>query len=831
MPNRLFKDYAAPDHHYDEAFAETGEVRETWRPLIRQLELEGLDGLRRQAESMRRAVELDGISYNVYADPKGADRPWSLDPLPLILSAEAWREIAEGVAQRAQLLDRILADLYGPRTLLAEGLIPPALTFGHPGYLWPCQGVEPAGGTWLHHYAVDLARSADGRWWVIHDRTQGPSGAGYALQNRQMVSRGHFSLFREMRVEQLAGFFRQLGETLTEAAPTQGEPPLVVLLTPGPYNETYFEHSLLSRHLGFPLVEGQDLTVRDNAVYLKTLYGLRRVHGILRRLDDDFTDPAELRADSALGVPGLLAAVRAGNVLVANALGTGLLDSTGLQGFLPAISRRLLREPLKLPSVATWWCGEAPALAFVLKHLDELVIKPAFPSMRMDPVFGHSLTPEAREIIIERLRNTPQAYVAQEWVRLSNAPAFAAEGKIEPRAIGLRVFAVATPDGYSVMPGGLARVAPKTGSDIVTMQRGGASKDIWVLSEGAVAREAPRSPLLRADEIVRAVPLVPSRLAENLFWLGRYAERCEAHTRLLRAALNRQTESGEDGQSAPESLARVCRYFGLIPAAEAQDEADWIDAVFNDDIADSLIANAWRLQRCGSQVRERLSADNWHALNRLPLVIEAAGDAGITGAIEALDSTMLLCVSFAGFAMDDMTRDESWRFLLLGRRIERLSWLGGLFAHFLMEDPQTRQDGLEWLLEVTDSIVTYRSRYQRRPELLPALDLVVFDESNPHALCFQLAILAHYLQRLERDLGVTLEHDPRRVLDSLRRFDLSRLENLMLPYEQGAWAGDSADSVATLARNAERLAFDLSDELSLRFFSHADWTLHTAEAA
>ena len=390
MPRSLLANYPRKTDRFDEMLAENGQLRPAWRDFFDHLDNATPAQMRHQIDYVRRRILENGVTYNVYADPKGADRPWELDPLPLILSPEEWANISAAVTQRARLLNALLVDLYGEQTLLKDGSLPPALVYGHNGFLWPCQGVRPPGDTWLHLYAADLARSPDGRWWVIADRTQAPSGAGYALENRVIVSRLFPEKFRDLGVQHLAAFFSALQESLAHWAPKEGNgvKPLVVLLTPGPYNETYFEHAYLARYLGYPLVEGQDLTVRDDRVYLKTLTGLKRVHAILRRLDDDYCDPLELRGDSALGIPGLLQAVRSGNVLMANALGSGLLESAALPGFLPGACKKLLGETLRMPSVGTWWCGEQAALEFVIKHLDRLVIKGAFPSQRLDPVFA-----------------------------------------------------------------------------------------------------------------------------------------------------------------------------------------------------------------------------------------------------------------------------------------------------------------------------------------------------------------------------------------------------------------------------------------------------------
>jgi uncharacterized circularly permuted ATP-grasp superfamily protein len=391
MVHARLETYVSDSRRYDELLDGAGAVRPHWQPLIDRLASDGPEAVRRGVELARRLIIENGVTYNVYADSQGRDRPWVLDPLPLLMTAAEWREIELGVVQRARLFDALLADLYGAQRLLADGTVPAELPFGHPNFLWPCHGIR-IDGSRLHVYAVDISRSADGRWWALADRTQTPSGPGYALENRQIVSRVFPDLLSDLGVRSLGGFFAALRENLLRHAPG-GEPPLAVVLTPGSFNETYFEHAYLARQLGLPLVEGNDLTVRGDTVCLKTLGGLRRVHAILRRLDDDFCDPVELRADSALGVPGLIAVVRAGRVVIANALGSGVLESAAWMGFIPAAAERLLGEKLRLSSVATWWCGEKAALDYVVENIDRLVIKPAYPNQRFEAVFGARRSP------------------------------------------------------------------------------------------------------------------------------------------------------------------------------------------------------------------------------------------------------------------------------------------------------------------------------------------------------------------------------------------------------------------------------------------------------
>ncbi|MDE2095423.1 MAG: circularly permuted type 2 ATP-grasp protein, partial [Burkholderiales bacterium] len=549
MLKALLDAYAVPPSRFDEMLAAGGTPRPHWDAFLRALAARAGAEVGDTLSLMEREIRENGITYNVYADPKGADRPWEVDPLPLLLSAAEWESIEAGIVQRAELLDRVLGDIYGAQTLLRSGAIPAPVIFGHSGYQRAAHGIRPAGGVHLFQYAADLARSPDGRWWVVADRTQAPSGAGYALENRLVVSRVFPQMFADLNVQHLASFFAGLRDSLLHWAPKPAAgdgAPRVVLLTPGPYNETYFEHALIARYLGFALVEGSDLTVRDGCVWMKTVEGLQRVHAILRRQDDDYCDPLELRSDSALGVAGLTDCARRGTVFIGNALGSGVIESGALLGYLPQLCEQLLGEPLRLPSIATWWLGEPAAFDDAWKRLDKLLIKPLERSAREPALFGADLSTDERTVLRAHVAARPQRFVAQEWVHLSQAPVLerrdgrpAPGGEVlAPRAVGLRVFAVATPDGYRVMPGGLTRVAGAGESRAIAMQRGGRSKDTWVLSSAPVnASFSLLSTTVRAEDLVASRANLPSRAAENLFWYGRYSERCDCAARALRVAI------------------------------------------------------------------------------------------------------------------------------------------------------------------------------------------------------------------------------------------------------------------------------------------------------
>lgn len=818
---------------FDEMLEPGRAPRAHWRRFLQHMQTLPAETLTQQSRFVNDAIASDGVTFNVHADAGSASRAWELDPLPLILPADEWRLIAKAVAQRARMLNAVLADLYGAQTLLSEGLLPPALVFGQRSFLLPMCGAQPREGTHLHLYAADLARAPDGQWWVLSDGTLGPSGAGYALQNRLTLSRALPEAFRDVNVEPLAPFFEAVQDCLFRLSPTRrGESPLAVLLTPGPYNETYFEHTFLARYLGFPLVEGQDLVVRGSEVFLKTLRGLTRVHAILRRLGDDFCDPVELRADSALGVPGLVHAIRQGGVVVANALGSAVLETNALTGFYPAIHQRLFAEEMLMPSIATWWCGEAPALDYVLQHLDELVIKPAYPTIRAAPVFGHTLDAAGRARLIDRMQRQPHAYVAQEWVRLSQTPTWSrGESALLPRATTLRVFAVATANGYAVMPGGLTRVAQRE-TDVVSMHFGGASKDTWTLAEDRRPRPALVRPRLGAKDVAASSVDIPSRVGENLYWMGRYAERCEAHARLLRAALVREADAATQSRLPLKSLrsaAERLKIFTPVPPSRelgrksippptvARERETFLSVVVDPALAGGVAAHVLRLCSAANHVRERMSTDNWHLFNRL-LAIAPGPEASLGPALQFLDEVMMACVSLAGFAMDDMTRDESWQFLLLGRRLERLTHLSALVSRVLELAAPEREASLEWLLEAANSIVTYRARYRRAPELLPVLHLVVFEQTNPHAVIFQLREVARTRQRICQELsfdgwGTGVDE----VAAALMSTSLSGFEA-----ESGITLERACTALATLLDQAEHTALDLSDDVQRRFFNHAD---------
>ncbi len=808
----LLADYSALEGRYDELLVAPGAPRPHWDAFLRALAARQGQGVGDTLSLMEREVRENGVTYNVYADPQGADRPWEVDPLPLLLAPGEWEHIEAGIAQRADLLNRVLGDIYGAQTLLKSGAIPAPVIFGHSGFLHPVQGVRPPGGVHLFHYAADLARSPDGHWWVVSDRTQAPSGAGYALENRLVVSRVFPQLFTDLNVQHLASFFAALRDSLLRWAPKPGVgedgPPLVVLLTPGPYNETYFEHALLARYLGFPLVEGSDLTVRSGCVWMKTVGGLKRVHAILRRQDDDYCDPLELRSDSALGVAGLTDCARRGTVLIGNSLGSGVLESGALLGYLPALSEQLLGEPLKLPSVATWWLGEPAAFEDAWARLDKLIIKPLERSVKEPALFGADLSADERVLLRARVAARPQRFVAQEWVHVSQAPMLERGGNggrdaLTARTVGLRVFAVATPSGYRVMPGGLTRVAVDGDPRVIAMQRGGRSKDTWVLSGAPVnAAFSLLTTTVTPDTLVGSRVNLPSRAAENLFWFGRYGERCDSAARSLRVAIAGVLDNTGEGADGVAPAIVLAHRLGLIDSVEDADVGLLRAATHPDE---ALSQRLRQLSRAAFNLRDRMSADNWRTLNQLAADPVFQRGAALPLALSWLDRAVTSMMTLSGFVLDGMTRGVGWRFLSLGRRIERLTHL---CTTLQVATDEGRSHGLDWLLELTDSVGTYRQRYMVAPEWLPVLDMLLRDDTNPRSVAFQLKGLAEFVAKLELGHGrfasdvIAPAHT---ALRDLRPHDLH----------------PESPAVADLLDQLRRCAAAVSDELTLKFFSHA----------
>ena len=816
----LFAHYLPRGAAPDEMLDAQGCTREHWRELVRLLDELGPTELEKRWATARRLIHENGVSYNVYGDPAGMDRPWVLDALPLVFSADEWSRLCDGLIQRARVLDMALADLYGPQRLLHDGIIPPEIVFANPGYLRPLCRARPADGRHLHIAATDLGRCTDGSFCVLADRTQAPSGTGYALENRIVVSRAIPEIFRDCRVSRLASFFRSMRDMLQTAAPHQRENPRVVLLTPGPYNETYFEHAYLARYLGYTLVEGADLTVRSNRVYMKMLGGLQPVDVIFRRQDDLYCDPLELLPESTLGVPGLVQAVHAGNVTVVNALGSGVMESPAVGTYLPRICQYLLGEDLKLPAVRSYWCGDGESLRYVLDHLPQLLLKPAFNHSLMRPVSMEMLTEQQRSEWRERLAADPSQFVAEEQISLSTAPVMI-DGRVEARHIAFRAHMAAAGEGYTVMPGGLTRFSISTESMIVSMQRGGGSKDTWVLSGGPVDSFTLLSPPGLPLEISRAGGDLSSRVADNLFWLGRYVERAEAIVRLARGIVSRLVDQNfESSSELPALLAALAAQSQVKRTSESTDDGEACvqEILFSDQHPYGLRPTLKSICTTAGLVRDRMSIDTWRIISRMDSDFASQEPVGgrLSELLGALDRLIVTFAAFDGLAMESMSRGLAWRFLDIGRRLERCAGVLVLCLSTLCEAQPPPSPVLEAVLEVADSAITYRRRYMTSLQMPLVADLLLADETNPRSAAFQLS-------RLEEHVKLLPGNPNDAHLPPVQQILLRRLTDLRLTdFIRQSPDGERTDvCLKDLLESTLADLFKLSDLLSQKYLSHA----------
>ena len=831
---------AADAGHFDELRQGPTQLRAPWQEFLSHLGAP-LEDLQRRQATLQRQIREDGITYNVYNAEGGPNRPWSLEVLPQIIEAQEWRELEQGVVQRARLLNAVALDVYGSQQVMREALLPPALVLGHPGYLRAMQGVRPPGDVFLHVVAFDLVRGPDQQWWVVSHRTQAPSGLGYVMQNRLIVSRMFGDAYRAMHVQHLASGYRRMIDTLQALATrcAQGRAPRLALLTPGIFNETYFEQAYLARYLGLPLVEGGDLVVRDERLYLKTVQGLEPIHGLLRRLDDDFCDPLELRTDSTLGVPGLMQVVRAGHVVLANALGTGFLESPAIHGFMPALSRRLLGQPLQLPSLPSWWCGEAAAWEDIQDDLANQVIRPSYPSagqvgfgepplkQSFDAVLGRRLNAVSLQAWHARIEQDPGAFTLQSFVPYSQAPVWH-EGKISPRGASLRVYALADGQGgWQVLPGGMTRIATRDAGP-VSMQLGGSSLDTWVLTDDAVDNYSMLVPALSWENLVERQRPVASRIGESLFWMGRYSERVEQQLRLVGALVRLQSSEDDSDEALLQALDALSRACGLVP--QATPSLMRAPRVFERAVLDglaeaapgpgvwSLSTNLAMLKQSALTLRERLSPVHARLLRGLgeDFLQALAQDApqGPPGLVQAQDALERLAVQLSavtGAQSDGMTRDVGWRLLTVGRLIERLVGQARMLQVFWRQRALHTPQGFDQLLELFDSAITFRARFQRRLELPALLALLVMDDSNPRAL-------ACVVRRLRTELGKLPLRNPQ--AEDLTRW-LPR-QGLGVELRQLCDDKEGEQRVAELLDGLLDLSWRLSDEVGRQFFVHGE---------
>jgi uncharacterized circularly permuted ATP-grasp superfamily protein/uncharacterized alpha-E superfamily protein len=712
----LVRDYRALPGLSDELVDASGAVRPVWQELIAHLAaLDPLEAARHFARGDQYLREA-GVYYRHYGAGSIAERDWPLSHVPVIVHEHEWQALTAGLIERADILESVVADLYGDQRLIADGLLPAGLVAANPEWLRPMVGIRPASGNFLHFLSFEVSRAPDGSWRVLGDRAQAPSGAGFALENRVATARVFSDLYPQARVHRLAGFFRAFRQSLLDLR--DGPDSRVAILTPGPHTDTYYEHAYIARYLGLMLLEGEDLTVDNGPVMVRTVSGLKPVSVLWRRLDASWADPLDLDETSRIGTPGMVGAIRAGGVTMVNALGSGVVEMRAMLAFLPRIAEALTGRTLSLPSLETLWCGEAGALERVRNDPDRFTLADAH-SSRLPLETGNG----EREPLIERLATAPQDIVAQEVANLSTTPVFS-EGRLVPRPMSLRVFLARTANGWRALPGGFARIGTGDAVSSIAMRAGASVADVWVVSDRAVAEETmiPES----ASPAAGQAGLLPSRAADNLFWLGRYVERTEGITRLVRAWHGRLADSGTEAHPLLVALRDHLKGYGTTT-----------DEGVPEGIVNTLRASV----TSAAKVRDRFSVDGWMALVDLERSAKRLAGSTAPGddAARAMSVLLRKLAGFSGLVHENMYRFSGWRFLTMGRALERALFMSSLLRRFADEDAP--EGALDLAVEVGDSTLSHRRRFSVSTTRETVIDLLALDPLNPRSVRYQVAEL------------------------------------------------------------------------------------------
>ena len=829
----LLHDYTQESGSYDEMWTPDGQAQPHWKTFIEALHAMGADELKHRYHEIRRLLRENGATYNMHGEQSEIHRPWELDIIPLILPHDEWEAIEKGLMQRATLFDLILRDIYGSRKIMHDGIVPLELIYSHQGFLRQCDDISFPGSHQLIVYSADLARGPDRRMWVLSDRAQAPSGAGYALENRTVMAQTLPNLFKRCRVRRLANFFRSLRSSLEQIAPERHQPPREVFLTPGPYNPSYFEHAYLAAYLGYSLVQGEDLTVRDGAVWLKSLGGLQPVDVILRRVNDSYCDPLELREDSLLGIAGLLEAARRQQVAIANPLGSGILENPGLLAFLPKLARYFLNEDLLLPSAATWWCGQSREREYVLEHLPELVLKRLFrQGTAPRTVVGSLLSAEELGQWRAEIRKDPGLFVGQEQVSFSTTPSLV-NGYLEPRHAILRCFLAAQENGYAVMPGGLTRAAPEKGAFVVSNRVGVISKDTWVLSPTVEKHASLWLETTHHENAFESTHYLPSRAAENLFWVGRYAERAEETARLLRTVID-FSGSGELLEDDAEcytyllqALTHITMTYPGFVGEEGQEklqspQEELLAVTLDSERSGSLASNVDAMTRCAYAVRNLWSTDTWRVIEDIDepwRKLQTYKAPNLYQVQNELDRLMTRLMAFSGLSMESMAQEAGWLLLEIGRRLERALLTISLIRATLVavHEEAVERSLLEAVLKTTENVITYRRRYRSYLQLETVLELLLLDEHNPRSLMYQMDKLQVHLAQLPQEkVAFRLSQKERLILEASTALRLSDIAALVSPLEDSALR----DNLETLLEQLSLLLSDISQVVTQSYFSH-----------
>jgi len=830
LPGSAPLEYSVPPGLLDDVHDANGGVRPQWAYLLNSLRDLGPAILQEREEKVQRILRDDGATYNIYTEQDSATNAWELDAVPYIIGSEDWNRIEAGLLERAELFNLILRDFYGNRTLLRHGALPPEALFCHSGFLRACQGIQLPGEHELILHAVDMVRRPDGTMCVLSDRTQAPAGVGYVLENRTVMSRVFPSLYRDSHVHRIASFYQRLRLKLSSLSPTD-DLPCIALLTHAGQDETRFEYAYLANYLGLSLVQSGDLVVRNGFLWMKSLDGLTRVDVLLRRVDDIYCDPVELRSDSRMGVPGLLEVVRNGRVAVVNPLGSGVLENPILLKYLPEISRCLLGREPRLGSVRTYWCGDPDDQKFVTDNINQLIIKPVYRGSGLVSVWGGDLSREQQARLLASIQRNPHQFVAQDRLDKAHIPIFI-DGALEPRPAILRTYAVATDSSYMVMPGGMTRTGTSPGGRVISMQSGSPSKDTWVTAtEPERTTESEAEPDSLRSNFETGLASLPSRVVENLYWMGRYAERAEAALRLLRTVFvqlnGEEPISLETKAILLEAITHVTGtqpgFVDAPPALLASPDEELLKVIRDGSRVGSVKSTLNSMLASAEESKELLSTDTLRVINDLHDELDGLDAALAAGGLasapeEALDPLVTGLVALSGLMQESMVRGVGWRFMELGKRVERAEQI--ITTLRTLTTPVSAEADkailLTALLTTMDVLITYRRRRRQRIGLELGLELVMLDPANPRSLAFQLERLQQHLAELPGTDSSSgeLAEESRALLAAISRLKLARLPQLLAVTEGKAKAMDE------MLAELDQHLLDFNTLISDKHFDH-----------
>lgn len=823
----------------DELFSLDNGVKPYWNKLFKAFDTLGVSGLTSRQKDIDWLLSENGVTYNVYNDPQGMHRPWNLNVVPLVLHQKEWDQVSLGIKQRAEILNLVLKDVYGEGKLIKEGIIPYEVIYGHRGFLRQCSGMVLNTEKYLSIYAADLCRGTDGRLWVVNDRTEAPSGMGYALENRSTINRILPEMFTEMNVKRHSGFFQELTQMLTDAASGKKENPTIVILTPGSHNETYFEHAYMASFLGYPLVRGNDLVVRDGFVWMKSLQGLKQIDVILRRVDDIFTDPLELREDSHLGVAGLLDVVRRKNVSVINPIGSGVIENPGLIPFMPAIAKFFLNEELILPQIASWWCGQENEKNYVLENLSKLVVKRIDRTNRESIYFGEFLNPEALDALKKVIQERPYRFVAQERINFSTAPNFS-NNSLQPRNIVARAFCTASKNDYSVMQGGLVRVSPNANTMQVSNQRGGTSKDFWIMQDTPVEQQLHGQWQKKTSVAISGLNDLPSLTAENLFWAGRYVGRTLVTARFIRVVMRQMALAQHTNERPDSEKLRVLfravthltdTYPGFTEKAKdgthAMDDpmTEMLSVLLDADKIGSLAHTIQMFTNSYYSIRNLWSSDMWRVFDNIQKTWSTFADGedrSIFRILKVLNQLITRLIAFMGLIEESIMVQQGLLLYFIGLQMEQ-STLTITKCRALLSikyEEQVEYDLLEYFLTSHESLNIYRYSYRSHIQLEHVLDLVLLDMDYSRSLTFMINRIQKDIARLPHSLqDHQLSNYQKFVFEAFSKLRLAESTKLAQTKSEKDFRREALE---TLLKQLSALLYKTSQAISNTYFNHTD---------